>query len=65
MVKNHLSNAGDAGDTGSNPGWGRSPGGGYGNLLPAPVFLPKNPMYRGAWWNTVHNVTKSRTQLSD
>ena len=24
-----------------------------------------NPMDRGAWWATVHEVTKSRTQLSD
>ena len=23
------------------------------------------PMDRGAWWATVHEVTKSRTQLSD
>ena len=25
----------------------------------------ENPMDRGAWWATVHGVTKSRTQLSD
>ena len=24
-----------------------------------------NPMDRGAWWATVHGVSKSRTQLSD
>ena len=30
-----------------------------------PVFLPgKNPMDRGAWWATVHEVTKSQTRLS-
>ena len=23
------------------------------------------PMDRGAWWGTVHGVTKSRTRLSD
>ena len=23
------------------------------------------PMYRGAWWATVHGVTKSQTRLSD
>ena len=23
------------------------------------------PMDRGAWWTTVHEITKSRTQLSD
>ena len=25
----------------------------------------KNPMDRGAWWASVHGVTKNRTQLSD
>ena len=25
----------------------------------------ENPMDRGAWWATIHGVTKSRTQLSD
>ena len=25
----------------------------------------ENPMDRGAWWATVHGVTKSRTQLTD
>ena len=24
----------------------------------APVFLPENPMDRGAWWATVHSITK-------
>ena len=32
---------------------------------PAPVFLPGNPTYRGAWWATACGVTKSRTQLSN
>ena len=33
---------------------------------PTPVFLPGDtPMGRGAWWATVHGVTKSWTQLSD
>ena len=32
---------------------------------PIPVFLPGNPMDRGAWWATVHEVTKSQTRLSD
>ena len=31
MVKNMTANAGDAGDRGSIPGLGRSPGGGNGN----------------------------------
>ena len=27
--------------------------------------LVENPVDRGAWWATVHGVTKSQTQLSD
>ena len=37
-VKNLPANAGNVRDVGSIPGWGRSPGGGYGN--PLQVFLP-------------------------
>lgn len=37
VVKNPPVNAGDVRDMGSNPGLGRSPGGGHGN--PTPVFL--------------------------
>ena len=33
VVKNSPVSAGDAGDSGSIPGSGRSPGGGNGNLL--------------------------------
>ena len=33
--------------------------------LPTPVFLPENPMDRGAWWATVHGVTKNQTLLSN
>ena len=29
------------------------------------VFLLENPRHRGAWWATVHGVTKSQTRLSD
>ena len=29
------------------------------------LFLPGNPMDRGAWWATFHGVVKSRTWLSD
>ena len=32
---------------------------------PIPVFFLENSMYRGAWWATVHGVTKSWTQMSD
>ena len=32
---------------------------------PTLVCLPKNSMDRGAWWASVHGVSKSRTWLSD
>ena len=57
MVKKLPANAGDAGDTGSIPGSGRSPGGENGN--PHQYSGLGNPMDRGAWWATVHGVTKS------
>ena len=53
----------NAGDLGSNPGLGRSPGEGNGN--PLQYSCLENPMDRGAWWAIVHRVAKSRTQLSD
>ena len=63
MVKNLLSNAGDAGDMGSILGSERSPGGGNDN--PLQYSCLGNPMDRGAWWATVHGVTKSQTQLNE
>ena len=30
---------------------------------PTPVILPGESMDRGAWWATVHEVTKSQTRL--
>ena len=53
----------NAGDPGSIPGSGRSPGEGNGN--PLQYSCLDNPMDRGAWWATVHGVAKSRTRLSD
>ena len=47
------------GDLGSIPGLGRSPGEGNGNPLQC-LCLDK-PMDRGAWWATVHGVSKSWT----
>ena len=49
----------NAGDQGSIPGSGRSPGEGNGNPLQYPWL--ENPMDRGAWQATVHGVAKSRT----
>ena len=57
VVKNPLANAGDAGDTrdaGFIAGSGRSPGEGNGNPCHG----------QGAWWATIHGVTKSGTRLS-
>ena len=54
MEKNLPANAGDAG---SIPGLGRSPGGGNGN--PIQYSCLKIPTHRGAGW--VHGVEKSRT----
>ena len=46
----------NAGDLGSIPGLGRSPGEGNGN--PRQYSCLENPMDRGAWWATVHGVTR-------
>ena len=51
-----------AGDTGSIPGSGRSPE--EGNGYPLQYSCLENPMDRGAWWATVHGVTKSQTWLA-
>ena len=51
----------NAGDMGSLPRSGRSPGGGHGN--PLQYSYLENPMGRGAWWATVRRVTESWTQL--
>ena len=53
----------NAGDLGSIPGSGRSPGEGNGN--PLQYSCLENPMDGGAWWATVHGVAKSQTRLSD
>jgi len=45
-----------AGDVGSIPGLGRSPG--EGNANPLQYFCLRNPMDRGALWATVHGITK-------
>ena len=56
MVKN-------AGDRGSVPGLGRSPGEENGN--PLQYSCLENSMDKGVWWATVHGVKKSQTQLSN
>ena len=47
---------------GSTPGSGRSPGEGNGN--PLRYSCLENSTDRGAWWATVHGVTKSWARLS-
>ena len=53
----------NAGDPGSIPGSGRSPGEGNGN--PLQYSCLENPMDGGARQATVHGVAKNRTRLSD
>ena len=60
VVKNLPTNAGDAGWI---PGLGRPPGEANGNPLQCSCL--EDLMDRGAWWVTVHGVTKSQTRLSD
>ena len=56
MVNNPPANAADAGDAGSIPGSGRSPGGGNGN--PFQYSRLENSMNRGSWQATVHRGCK-------
>ena len=53
----------NAGDMGSIPGLGKSPG--EGNVNPLQYSYLGNPMDRGAWQATVHEVTQSQTRRSD
>ena len=49
---------GNARDMGSVPGSERSSG--EGNVTPLQYSCLENPIDRGAWWATVHGVTKSQ-----
>ena len=51
----------NAGDQGSIPGLGRSPGGGHGN--PLQYSCLENSVDRGAWQATVHRVAESQIWL--
>ena len=57
VVKDMPANARDAGDMDLIPG--------EGNGNPLLYSCLGNPTDRGAWWATVHVVTKSQTQQSD
>ena len=61
VVKNPPANAGNLRNSGSIPGSGRFSGEGHGN--PLQYSCLEMSMVRGAWWATVHRITKSRTQL--
>ena len=61
--KNPPANVGDARDSSSIPGSGRSPGIGNGN--PFQYSCLENSMDRVRWWSTVHGATKSLTWLSN
>ena len=53
----------NAGDPGSTPGSGRSPGEGNGYPLQCSYLV--NSMHKGAWQATVHGVAKRWTRLND
>ena len=57
--KESACNAGDTGDMGLIPGWGKSPGGGHGNPLQRSCL--ENPMDRGAWQAAALRVAQSWT----
>ena len=59
VIKNPPASAGDIRDEGSIPGSGRCPGVGNGN--PLQYSCLENPMDRGAWRATVHEVAKLGT----
>ena len=63
VVKNPLANAGNIRDTCLISGLRRSPGGGHGYTLQYTCL--ENPMGRGGWRATVHEVTKNWMQLSN
>ena len=56
MLENPPANAGDTQDVGLIPGPERSLAAGNGN--PLQYSCLENSMDRGAWWVTIHGVTK-------
>ena len=62
VVKNLRDSTEDVRDLGPIPGLERSPGGGHGKPLQCSCL--GNPMdRRGAWWATVHRLTKNQIRL--
>jgi len=62
VVKESGYNAGDMGDAGSIPGWGRSPGGGHSN--PLQYSCLEKSTVRRAWWATVYRAADSDTTVA-
>ena len=60
VLKNLPANAGDTGEVGLIPGFGRAPGERNGNWY----SCLGNPMDRGTWRATVHVVTKELDTVS-
>ena len=58
VVKNSSAHAGQAKRNGFDPWVGRIPW--SRKLQHTPVFLPEEPMDRGAWWTTVHRLQGAR-----
>ena len=61
--KEYVCMPANAGDLGLMPGSGRSPGEGSGS--PLQYSCLENPMDRGVWQATVHEVPKSQIRLTD
>ena len=61
VVQKPPANAGNIRDVGSIPGLGRSPGSEHDN--PLQYSCLEHPTDRGAWWATVHGITKDQTKL--
>ena len=62
-VAQTVKNLTEVGDTGLIPGSGKSPGEANGN--PLQYSCLESPIDKGASWDTVHEVAKSQTQLSN
>ena len=62
VIKNLPANAREVRDAGSDPGLGRSPGGGHGN--PFQYSCLENPTDRGAWQATVHRLLWKESDTS-
>ena len=63
FIAQSVKNLAEMQELGLIPVLGRAPGEGNGKLLLYSYL--GNPKDRGAWWATVHGVTKSWTRLSD